>query len=946
VEKTMKTAWAMGVGLSLVLTLAAACPAGQWLSAQLPQGRPPFEPVALFWFRVARNPVIYRRVLEVPKGIDRATVAVRSVGYLYICIDGKQAYAWGPDKDTAERPRITGDPARVHLVDLSEQLTPGRHVLTVSAPAGSSGAGGFVLDGGLYAGGKRVAPLASDESWSATAFRPTEIVEDSPIMRLDYEGQALPGVCTASLKVKAAGEAWSAGEDELAGANFQARLDHMRRDADDAAWLLGLLGGKGIYVVDGSAFGWGGATRPGIAPLAETALQLAAGAGKLRGRIDGLAKAVVDTASRLAERSPDLAALDKEAAALNSAAKNLCWQARDADAKTAARLGALRADLLAASGWQGADCQVSPLNQSRHDRLGWLPLPELADSNLAGWGVQIKPGDAQGPPVVLATPLSPCAIITPGGGELDIRHAGPAELLLPGGQWADGYDAEKNGRLKANWVLLWLAPAAPAGPQRPILLVFEKQPAAITCAAGITKLKVGWQSRIIAVRPWAKSVPKKDATDAIAKMTAFWSRAALAVPVNYLGLTRVLEKAKPWQDISIDNVPPGPLIGQRILYDYLLTRDQWGTEPLMLAPLPPLCGLALDCKYPTLELDDAASVRVVQDGGLAGPYRAVAAARSVGYKYRVEPWPRLVGFTSWMFGQADTGVPGNKREMEIIAAAGANSYRPQHNFADEPAAGFGPDEKRTRVQVLADCCRDAGVNYVNNIDQTLGPYRNLVRDDYDKWVRTVLLPHYDKLLGQLAGREFRQVAYDLVNEPADHQAGKYNPAMKLLTNRIRQTDRRHLLYVEPCQGWSAIEQLKLVEPTGDRLTMYSFHDYSFRMKAAGDRWPSAEADISSICRKWWPAFEFALRHGVGMHCGEFGGFHEPTDDSLCQLTLLSDFFRIFDQFGMHHHYYTGRGIYQRQLDGSLRPGNVVRAYRQYTRREDLNCYYGSRRSPA
>ena len=52
--------------------------------------------------------------------------------------------------------------------------------------------------------------------------------------------------------------------------------------------------------------------------------------------------------------------------------------------------------------------------------------------------------------------------------------------------------------------------------------------------------------------------------------------------------------------------------------------------------------------------------RVAQeDGGLAGPYRAVAGAASIGYKYRVEPWPRLVGFTSWMFGQCDTGAPGS-----------------------------------------------------------------------------------------------------------------------------------------------------------------------------------------------------------------------------------------------------------------------------------------------
>jgi len=889
--------------------------------------------VALFWFRVARNPVIYRHVVEVPKGADRATAAIRSAGYVYVCVDGRQIYGWGPVKDTAERPHVTGDPARVHYVDLSEHLAPGRHVLTVSAPAGTNAAGGFVLDGGLYADGTRIAPLVSDESWSAVAFRPTEIVEDSPIMGLGYDGKGRPGVCTGVLRVRAVGAAFSVGEDELAAAHFKARLDRMRRDAADAAWRLGLLADKGIYVSDGSAHSWGGPARPAIAPLAERATQALAASYTLHKRIEGLAELKVDSAQHLADATANMAALDKKVAALGEVATALSLRVRAADAQTAAKL-------LAASGWQDTNHPPALLNESRHDRLGWLPLNELADSSLPGWAVRVNPTAGPKTVKVLATPISPCVVLTPTGGDLQIHHAGKAELVLPGGQWANDYNAEKDRRLRANWVLLWLAPASADAPERPILLVFEKNPAAIDCAAGVTRLKLGWRGRVIAVRPWAKAMPRKADAAGIAKMAGFWSRAALAVPVNYLSVTKVLEKARPWRNISVDNVPPGPLLGQRVVYDYLVTRDQWGTKPLKLAPLPALCSFAVDCKYPTLELEDAKSAEVIQDGGLAGPYRAVVGAERVGYKYRVEPWPRLVGFTSSMFGQADTGVPGNKREMEIIAATGANSYRAQHNFAAEPAVGLGPDEKRTRVAALADFCRDAGVNYVNNIDQTLGPaHQKLFRQDYDKWVKTVLYPHYDKLAGQLAGREFRQVAYDLVNEPFDHQAAKYNPAMKQLTRRIRRTDRKHLIYVEPCQSWGAIEELRLVEPTGDPLTMYSFHDYTFRMKSAGDRWPSATADISSICRKWWPAFQFAIRNGVGLHCGEFGSFGAPSDDSLCQVTLLNDFFRIFDQFGMHHHYYSGRGIYQRQLDGSLRPGNVVRTYRRYTQRKGLNLYY-------
>jgi len=930
----MRTARALAV--VLVLGIAGHCHAGQWISAQLPHGRTPFGPVSLYWFRVARNPIIYRRIIDVPRGANRTTAAIRSTGYLYICVDGEQVYAWGLAKDNAERPHPTGDPKRIHYVDLSEYLTPGRHVLTVSAPAGTSAVGGFVLDGGIYAAGERVAPLVSDELWSAVAFRPTEIVEDSPVMRLGYDGLERPGICTGALKVRTVGSPWSADDDKLATTHFRARLNRIKREADDAAWRLGLLADRGIYISDDSAHTWCGPGRPGIAPLAEKANQARAQAGKLRRKTEGLAELKVTGVRHLASATADLDRLDREVAAINQTATDLCSQAGAADAQTAARL-------LAASGWQDSNHPLAPLNESRHDRLGWLPLNELSDSNLTRWAVTVNPADGPKTAAVLATPLSPCVVLTPVGGDLHIRHKGKAEVALPGGQWVGSYDAERTGRLRANWVLLWLAPKTPDAPERPILLVFEKNPAAIECAIGVTSFKLGWQSRVIAVRPWAKAMPPKADQAGIAKVAGFWSRAALAVPVNYLGVTKVLEKARPWRNISTDNLPPGPLLGQRVVYDYLITKDQWKTKPLKLAPLPALCSLAMDCKYHTLELEDPKAVQVIQDGGLAGPYRAVVGAERVGYKYRVEPWPRMVGFTSWMFGRADTGVPGNRREMEIIAATGANSYRPQHNFASEPAEGFGPSEKRTRLAALADFCRDAGVNYTNNIDQSLGPRnRGLLKKDYDKWVQTVLLPHYDKLTAQLGGREFWQVSYDLVNEPFDHQAARYNPAMKQLTAHIRKTDRRHLLYVEPCQSWGAIEQLRLVEPTGDPLTMYSFHDYTFGLKTAADRWPSAREDMSTICRKWWPAIEFAIRNGVGLHCGEFGGFAGPSDDNPSQITLLKDFFRIFDQFGMHHHYYTGRSIHQRQLDGSLRANNVVRTYRRYTQRKDLNLYYEPR----
>ena len=1091
---------------TVLLAAASACSAGEWLSADLPSGRAPFAPVSLFWFRVVRSPVVYRKVVDVPAGTDRATGLLRTRGYVYVCVDGEQLYAWGAAKDKPERTPIPGEPDRLHEVDLSEHLTPGRHVLTVSAPAGSKDAGGFVLDGGLYEGTTRLATLTSDASWTATVFRPTTILEDHAVMTPGYDGRARRGVCTPAMPATVVGGKWTASQDALAAAHFRAAVQRLRRDEADARWRLGLLSRKGIYVAGGAAYGWGGPNRPpisGLAAAAGNALEKTRGYGE---RIEALAGRSVTGAAALRAVSADLRKLQDDVAELVEAARRLTRVAKEKDEAIAMELAArhvkvapispatdeLRRKLIA----RAVAHPLNRLNESRYDRLGWLPHPHLTDSDLGRWGIRVNPvtgptklvlsprwrfrtdprdaglqelrhtigyniegqwpridgrqswtknrafanykgiawyrnhvhvpaewagndvtlrmrvagkarlwvndrevtrrryadpraftiparavafgsdnliavrvvadgaqrglsgetevscpsldgpGAGRTPPVrVLASPLSPCVallpqLLPPGAPRpIHVHHAGRAELLLPGGKWTRRYEARRDGKLSANWVLLWLTPAAPTGPERPILLVFEGNPGAVECAEGVTRItpSVRFGNRVLAVRPWAKALPRK--TDpSVRRQAAFWSRAAMAMPVNYMSVTRVVKPGKPWEQTTVDRVPAGPVLEHTVFYDHLETKDAWGTTPLKIAPVPALCSFAMDTNFRGLEIEDRGRVQVLQDGGLAAPYRGVVGVDRVTYRYPIEPWPRLVGFTSWMFAGSDTGVLGNEREMEIIAATGANSYRPQNNFSDERSPHYKGDP-RTRIQIMADFCRAQGVNFMNNIDQTLGAKREEVRADYRRWVETRLFPHYDKLVPQLAGRAFWEVAYDLINEPFDHQAPAYNRVTKELTARIRKLDRRHLCYVEPCQAWGAIQQLRLIEPTGDPLTVYSFHDYNFRMKTPEDRWPTVERDVGDICRMWWPAFEFAIRHGVGMHCGEYGGFHRPTNDLLCQATLLNDFLRIFDQFGMHHHYYTGRGVYQWQLDGSLRPSNVVRTFRRYAARRDLNLYY-------
>lgn len=1086
----MKTRLAL-FGLVATLLVAGQAMAGQWLTPGGPGDQEPrFKPVPLYWFDVPDCPLVYRTVVDVPLACDGAAVLVRTKGYVYVCVDGKQVYAWAPKEKTEKEAAVPADPERIHEVDLGEQFTFGRHVLTVSAPKG-----GFVLDGALFAGVRIVAPLVSDEKWTVTKFMPTTILEDHPIMTLAYKGEAskdlMTGEAGPASPVKA-GESWTADEKALSKAHGAAVVKRLKRDLDDCAWRLELLAKKGIYIVDATAYGWGGATRL-PKEIIESAGRTLATAVKTSEKL-----ASIEPAS---DKMPEIVTA---VALLMQTTEQLSQTAFKADEAKAMSLGNLVA---------GVDETIAPadarkaietaighplnrLNESRYDRLGWMPHPAFADSRVGMWGVRINPvsgptelpapkrwrfatdpgdagvrelrwsigyniensmdqidvpsswtkskdaktaaykgiawyrtriqipdewagndvllkltvaGQAQvwvndvdvtelgqgekervyklspavawygrenfiavrvtadgeerglvgpvtvscpavaGPQgketpvtVVQASPLSPCVILTPTTEVLQIHHAGQIKLMIAGDAKAErtGYSAEKDGQLKANWVLLWMTPGSAAGAERPVLLVFEKNPVSITCETGVTKVKVaGAGSRVVAVRPWAKADPSKaDAKVDLAAAVALWSRAALAVPTNYMNVTKVLKKGESIENISVDNVPKGPVLGHTVVYEFTVIKDQWNTEPLKIAPLPALCSLAIDTKFRNLKLDQGDKIELVQDGGLAGPYRGVKNADRVSYSYDIEAWPRLVGFTSWMFGPTDTGVPGNKREMELMAAIGSNCYRPQHNWNNQLPVEWARQGNKTRVEITADYCNAVGLNYMNNVEETLDR-KELCRNDYDRWLTTVLYPHFEKLVPLVAKRPFWAVSYDLINEPFDHKAVKYNPAMKELTRRVRAIDKTHLCYIEPCEAWGAIQQLTLIKPTGDPLTMYSFHDYNFRLEKSGGRWPSMDSDISTVCEMWWPAFEFAVKYGYGMHCGEFGGFYAPTDDQLGQKTMMNDFFKVFDQFGMHSNYYPGRGMFQRLADGSQRPINVVHAYREYFRRPDFNMYY-------
>ncbi|MBE0536184.1 MAG: hypothetical protein IH624_10995, partial [Phycisphaerae bacterium] len=174
--------------LFVVLTMGVfggTCGAGVWIEAGGEADAARFAPVPLYWFTISQTPYVYRTEIDVPVGADRATVLVRTAGYVYVWVDGVQRYAWEPQGEDRKnnRPASPADRQRVHAVDLTDCLAAGRHVICVSAPRA-----GFVLDGGVYSGDDRVMDLASGGEWTVTKFAPTTILEDEAVLNAGYAG--------------------------------------------------------------------------------------------------------------------------------------------------------------------------------------------------------------------------------------------------------------------------------------------------------------------------------------------------------------------------------------------------------------------------------------------------------------------------------------------------------------------------------------------------------------------------------------------------------------------------------------------------------------------------------------------------------------------------------------------------------------------------------------
>lgn len=522
--------------------------------------------------------------------------------------------------------------------------------------------------------------------------------------------------------------------------------------------------------------------------------------------------------------------------------------------------------------------------------------------------------EAQATVEVIRSDLSPGILLETSGRVLTLIGAGKAAsgktaavIPLESGfavRTVSLYDRGKDGALAENWILLWPA-FGQKERDRPVQLVFEKRPKRIEAVrdkSGSERVEIEFDAagaRVIAIRPVRLSPPGDGQTldAAVQRRCRFWSRALLKYPVGFSELIRRDPNEPTSREVTT-------------VYDFITIEDDWKTKDLQIAPLPVLLTYALKLKTPGVAVEGK-PVDTELTLGKYGNYLALEGTRKLVYRYPLDRIKRLGGFTSWVFMPWDAGVAGNDRECEAVAQTGSNSYRPQFNFGGEKA------------RIFADYCAKYGLTFIFNPDNNLGKKGGEHGENVDVWVE-----HYRGLATMFKDRPDDAVAYDLINEAANMKPEVYNPLIKRLTETIRKIDQRHVIYVETCDSWGAVEKFPVLGVTGDPRTVYSFHDYNFRLRG-GDRWPTTERDIRNLYARWMPAIDFMIEHNVPIHLGEFGGFERGGEFEPCALTLLDDCFRIFDQFNWHFHYYPGRGIMWPRADGSLRPNMAAIAFRRY-----------------
>lgn len=154
------------------------------------------------------------------------------------------------------------------------------------------------------------------------------------------------------------------------------------------------------------------------------------------------------------------------------------------------------------------------------------------------------------------------------------------------------YKRKRDGDIAANWILIWSKDG-----KVPLQIVFARHPEEIEFSEDGDRVNIKFKGPLryaVVLTPFGVDTSSKKLQEGntlsgdILKICNLWSRALLAYPVN---CREFFEVEEGW-------------IRSRDIYEYKEIKDDWGTSPLKLAPLPPLVCLAKEEGYPVKFLGD------------------------------------------------------------------------------------------------------------------------------------------------------------------------------------------------------------------------------------------------------------------------------------------------------------------------------------------------------
>ncbi|MBQ7178605.1 MAG: hypothetical protein IJS08_14415 [Victivallales bacterium] len=176
----------------------------------------------------------------------------------------------------------------------------------------------------------------------------------------------------------------------------------------------------------------------------------------------------------------------------------------------------------------------------------------------------------------------------------ELTFAGNYQYVLSAGELAS--TGRFSGNLQENWLLLF---GSTEYPDVPLLIIFDKRPGCVEFIRNgenrLCEVRLYGCTRICTMTPFGfeplgPKCPEDEAFLADAERRCrFWARASLAIPVTCREYYR--------NDYAKQSVH----IVQK--FDYMEYEDEWGTERLHLAPLPPVWGIVADGALPAGTMD-------------------------------------------------------------------------------------------------------------------------------------------------------------------------------------------------------------------------------------------------------------------------------------------------------------------------------------------------------